>query len=406
MSAPRLHNTRKLAHAEKDLKHFSPARIAQPAEQTAHNRSVAGSNPATRTKICLLDLFAGIGGFHLGFKRAGIEIKKSAFSEIDKFAVSVYKRNFPESEALGDVRNINGTAFSELGGKPDIITFGSPCQDLSLAGKRRGLKGQRSGLFFEAIRVIEKIQPKYFIWENVKGAFSSNGGRDFYQVLEAVTNAGYDCQWQLLNTAWFLPQNRERIYLVGYARGAGRPKVFPFGETDAKDFHRNKTEKTIREVAGTQTDRQYASWNGTYLKELIGSDKQGQRVYSVDRASVTLNSGGGGWGANTGLYAIHNLQPRHGKGNGGKGRLMKTADSSYCVNTNNGQAIEMYSGIRKLTPVECERLQGFPDGWTRYGDDGKEISDSQRYKMCGNAVTVNVVEAIARKLFYSEVCYA
>ena len=118
--------------------------------------------------------------------------------------------------------------------RPNIITFGSPCQDFSVAGKRTGLEGQRSSLIGEAIRLITECRPDIFIWENVKGVFSSNDGEDFWAVVQAFTNiGGYRLEWQLLNTAWFLPQNRERIYLIGHlAETGGRFKVFPIGEGD------------------------------------------------------------------------------------------------------------------------------------------------------------------------------
>jgi DNA (cytosine-5)-methyltransferase 1 len=180
-------------------------------------------------KITYLDLFSGIGGFHKGILEAGIKIEKSYFSEVDKYAIQVYKRHFPEAEYLGAVESIRGDKFPQF----DLITFGFPCQDLSVAGKRAGLGGKRSGLFSEAIRIINENKPCYFVFENVKGLFSSNEGNALEIILQAVADIGYDGQWQVLNTSWFLPQNRERIYFVGHPRETSRPEVFPITEGNA-----------------------------------------------------------------------------------------------------------------------------------------------------------------------------
>jgi DNA (cytosine-5)-methyltransferase 1 len=182
-----------------------------------------------------LDLFSGIGGFHLGLVQAGAKIDKCYFSEIDKYATQIYKRHFPDSVELGNIKGVKG---SELG-IIDLITFGFPCQDLSVAGKRAGLEGSRSGLFFEATRIIRECKPSVFVFENVAGLLTSNDGKDFEVVLREIADIGlYECEWQLLNTSWFLPQNRERVYFIGHlANGSGR-KVFPIGETTEVAYDR------------------------------------------------------------------------------------------------------------------------------------------------------------------------
>ncbi len=169
--------------------------------------------------VKLLDLFSGIGGFHLGFERAGFEFDYVGFAEVDKYASAVYKYNNPFAEELGDVKSIRSENLPKI----DIITFGSPCQDFSIAGKRAGAtEGTRSSLIWEAIRLITECKPRVFVWENVKGTFSSNDGADFWAIIQAFTNIGsYRLEWQLLNTRWFLPQNRERLYLVGYTGDRG-----------------------------------------------------------------------------------------------------------------------------------------------------------------------------------------
>ena len=149
----------------------------------------------------LLDLFSGIGGFHLGLEQAGFEFDWVGFSDIDKYANKLYKRRFKDAEELGDITSIRPERLPDI----DLITFGFPCQDLSIAGKRGGLQANRSSLFFEAMRIIRVKRPKNFIFENVKGLFSSNEGQDFDLVLRTIADSGYDGGWQLLNTRWFLP---------------------------------------------------------------------------------------------------------------------------------------------------------------------------------------------------------
>ena len=271
----------------------------------------------------IIDLFSGIGGFALGFQRAGYQFTEHYFSEIDKHAIANYKYNFPHAKYIGDITTLHGGDFTDI----DIITFGSPCQNFSTAGRREGLKGAKSSLIEYAIALIAHIRPGIFIWENVKGAFSSNAGADFWAILQAFANiGGYRLEWQLLNTSWLLPQNRERIYLIGHIAGRSIPGVFPIGEI-AKD-----------------------------------SSKKTRNIYDYSRTIL-----------------------RGYKNSTSTGSFIKTKDNK----------------IRYLTEIECERLQGFPDNWTQYGNYNeiiKPISKTQRYKLIGNAVTVDIVELIAKRL--------
>lgn len=271
----------------------------------------------------IIDLFSGIGGFSLGFQRAGYQFTEHYFSEIDKHAIANYKYNFPHAKNLGDITSIHGGDFTDI----DIITFGSPCQDFSLAGKRAGLAGAKSSLIEYAIALIADIRPSIFIWENVYGVFSSNARADFWAILQALANiGGYRLEFQLLNTKWVLPQNRERIYIIGHLTGRSTPRVFPIGEI-AKDSY-----------------------------------KKTRNIYDYSRTIL-----------------------RGYKNSTSTGSFIKTKDNK----------------IRYLTEIECERLQGFPDNWTQYGDyNGKirRISKTQRYKLIGNAVTVDIVELIAKRL--------
>ena len=330
-------------------------------------------------RINQLDLFSGIGGFHLGFERAGYKVT-SFFSEIDKHAIAVYKHQFPKSTYVGSVTNVRGGNLPRI----DLITFGSPCQDFSLAGKRKGMGGDRSSLILEAIRLIGECRPRVFIWENVKGTFSSNNGEDFSAILQEFANiGGYRLEWQLLNTSWFLPQNRERIYLVGYSTNTKRNwrGVFPIPISTEQNPQLQRQQAN----ACTLTTRYGADGNGSYITE------RQQYAQKIKIKSATRQ----GYEEATEGDSINLSQPnsetRRGRVGKGKANTLETS----C----NQAVIDDYR-IRRLTPIECERLQGFPDNHTSMGNYDREVkpmSNTQRYKQCGNAVTVDVVQAVAKQ---------
>lgn len=354
-----------------------------------------------KKEIDILELFSGIGGFTKGFQEAGYTIKKHRFSEIDKHAIANYKYNFKNAESIGSVTDVSGSGL-----RADVITFGSPCQDFSLAGKRAGMGGARSSLITEAIRLISEIRPAVFIWENVKGTFSSNDGADFWAIIAAFANiGGYRLEWQLLNTSWFLPQNRERIYLVGHATGRSEPGVFPFGESDGLYFEPNENKEKVYENSLTLTAKGNNANVGSFIKVKQISDLlesggkqpyQQNRVYSTDGDMTTLDSD-----PRKNILVKAVLTPgRQEKRQNGR-RLKEDGEPAFTLGCQDVHGVMIGDLIRRLTEIENERLQGFPDDWTKFGDyDGviKEIPKTQRYKLCGNAVTVAVVRAIAERL--------
>ena len=382
-------------------------------------------------KITQLDLFSGIGGFHLGFERAGYKVK-SYFSEVDKHAIAVYQHKFPNSTYVGSVTDVRGGVLPSV----DLITFGSPCQDFSLAGKRKGMEGERSSLILEAIRLIGECRPRVFIWENVKGTFSSNSGEDFAAILQAFANiGGYRLEWQLLNTSWFprTPQNRERIYLVGYSTEPKRNwrGVFPIATNNGQtnESYRKGEGCLITDKRGNLRDSNTASTlcagyhklpsDGDYVGvKQIGTklDSNGgtqpyqqDRVCDADGIVPALNQGKSDliikpnykYEAANELVRRNTLNEGEVKGLDFYNQSVRDVIPTLTDPKHNSQGLFDGYRIRRLTPIECERLQGFPDDHTAFGNyDGevKPMSNTQRYKQCGNAVTVDIVSLVAEQL--------
>lgn len=359
--------------------------------------------------------FSGIGGFEIGIQKAvknwereGQERTRSlqhipsgrnmadlseqsrnwpicvGYSEIDKYAIKVYERQFngirqnqdkpndstnseggtPQlsgrslHQPYGDITKINADELPDF----DCLVGGFPCQAFSIAGKRKGFDDTRGTLFFDLARILRAKQPRLFVFENVKGLLSHDNGNTFKTIISTIDELGYDCQWQVLNSKNHgVPQNRERVIIVGHLRGTSRPQVFPIGETNRTADERLGTQDTPGEVASTVRSR-YGNGTGSHIVAPVltpgrlNKRQNGRRFKEDGEPSFTLNT-----------------QDRHGIYDGMK--------------------------IRRLTPVECERLQGFPDDWTKYGVGNEPISDSQRYKMCGNAVTTNVIHDVFEKIF-------
>ena len=362
--------------------------------------------------IKYLSIFSGIGGFEYGMQQSNKEFECIGYSEVDKYAKSIYKKHFPEHKDLGDATKIRTEELADF----DLLVGGFPCQAFSMAGYRKGFDDTRGTLFFELARILKDKRPKYFLFENVKGLLSHDKGKTFQTILEVLSDLGYDVEWCVLNSKNYgVPQNRERVYIKGHFRGECGGEVLSLRKTGGEFDEKVKLLKNGRQgervlstdgVSQTLAAQSGNSGRQTFISNAkivrvgnyspnnhgggaiihengvsetlsasnskhpitvsqekiisLNGAQQGQRVYDPDGLSVTLCGNGGGQGGKTGLYSVSR-------------------------DTNK---------IRRLTPLECERLQGFPDHWTEDGVDGEKISDTQRYKCCGNAVTTSVITHI------------
>ena len=427
-----------------------------------------------------LSLFAGVGGFDLAAERAGIQVV--AHCEIDKAARSVLRRRFPNALSFDDVRTLTADDLRRADAVPDLICGGFPCQDLSVAGRRAGLAGARSGLFYDIARLAADLRPRWLVLENVPGLLSSNDGRDMGAVLGTLGELGYGWAYRVLDAQHFgVPQRRRRVFIVG-CLGDGAAPVEVLLEPEGSGGDPAAGSQARQELAGTlgggsgsrgwapDTDRMTFLPVATTLlaRQAKGPDSDGEGnlipqvwplalrgredgaeleigeegIYNALRAgdcgssrqsliAHTLTGEGfdaseDGTGRGTPLvphvaptitasWGQNNGQPgnggkdeaviawgissdaidRSGEGDGSPGQragLGITENLSPSLRAMHPQAVASQLAVRRLTPMECERLQGFPDGWT----EGQ--ADSSRYRQMGNAVAVPVVEWILRRL--------
>lgn len=272
------------------------------------------------------------------------------YSEIDPYASAVYQSHFPTHKNYGDITTINTKDLPDF----ELLVGGFPCQAFSIAGKRGGFNDTRGTLFFDVARILGAKRPRLLLLENVKGLLSHDGGRTARTIIATLDELGYDVQWQVLNSKNHgVPQNRERIYIAGHLRGTPRPEVFPLGDCYSQHFQKTNEQG----CASTLTGRNAGGQNrrGNYIiHNVYGGFKEGIREFHDYSPTIRTAAGGG-----------------------------------HIPNVVEG------AKIRRLTPIECERLQGFPDNWTA------GHSDTQRYKMCGNAVTTTTVRDVISRLVYS-----
>lgn len=331
------------------------------------------------------DLFSGIGGFHRGMSLAGHDCVGAC--EIDEYARRIYARHFPETKIWTDITKINPAELPEF----DCLCAGFPCQAFSVAGRRLGFEDTRGTLFFEIARIARQTRPRILFLENVKGLLFHDEGRTFATILKTLDDLGYDAQWQCIDSKYFVPQHRERVFIIGHLRETPRPKVFPVRRTDKKSDGQKPTETLVMLAHTKNKGKRIQERDSTWTLSTNDADfglirlnkpkHQSQTVYDSKGLARTLTSCAGGRFSQTGAYVDHQSD-----------RVYDAAGHGKTLDTNGSGWYKTDSRIRKLTPVECERLQGFPDGWT------EGISDTQRYRCCGNAVTVDVIEWIGKRL--------
>jgi DNA (cytosine-5)-methyltransferase 1 len=306
-------------------------------------------------------LFAGVGGIDLGLDSAELQCKFQV--EIDENCQQTLSHHWPNVPKYTDIKTVSGYDLPPV----DMITFGSPCQDLSTAGKRAGLEGERSGLFYEAVRIIKEMRdktngqyPKISIWENVVGALSSNGGADFGEVLYEMDEAGA-CfsEWSVLDAQYFgVPQRRRRVYLISVYDPAIASRC-PSKILSVNEINRGNSQKIFK---------QWQKNTQKIINSPAGNNEEEHLTVDI----------------------VGPLQARDYKGVGNQyvqeNKLVVELTSSLVPN------------IRRLTPLEYERLMGWPDNHTLNRADGKTNADSTRYKMCGNGVASPVIKWIANQI--------
>ncbi len=390
-------------------------------------------------------LFEGISGFGLAFKRAGANIL--TVCEIDKTCQSVLRRHHPNAEIISDVKTITKDSFNGL--SVSILAGGFPCQDLSVAGQRKGLAGERSGLWFEFIRIIGDHKPRWVVIENVSGLLSSNGGRDFAVILRGLAECGYFVAYRVLDSQYDgVAQRRNRVFLVASLGTASCVEIL--FERDGSQWASPPRREAGERVADSFTvgASQTCGFPGDVVEQsfgLIGNGEYAERPATlrakggdcgggsehliafggnntsgpIDVATACNAHGGTGrldFESETFLVAptLRSNGDAHSGFTAGDGLIVGSREVAQCLTANYGKqpdnsgtalgpnlAINQF-GVRRLTPTECERLQGFPDGWTAFGHDDKPISDSARYRMLGNAVCVPTAEWIARRILRAE----
>jgi DNA (cytosine-5)-methyltransferase 1 len=360
-----------------------------------------------------IELFAGIGGFRIGLEKAGHECVWS--NEIVEKARSIYEYNFKDKPDPRDIRTVQPDEIPDC----DLLVGGFPCATFSVAGRRTGFgtEDTRGTLFFEICRLLSSKRIPYLFLENVKGLLNHDKGRTFGVIIASLDELGYDIQWECVNSKNFgVPQNRERVFIVGNLRGHPRPKVFPIGrcfaENDSKEHETQGEGKRIHSVYLPTLDAHYYKGGGTRAVIDEGSESksngyvratQWRRTHFRDikgnyTPTLTANMGTGGNNVpyiNSQVRAV--LTPdREEKRQNGR-RIKNHNEPSFTVTAQDRHGVIVGSTLRKLTPLECERLQSLPDNWTKWYADGKLVGDAQRYERCGRSVTVNVIYEIAKR---------
>ena len=328
--------------------------------------------------------FSGVGGFDLGFERAGMSVLWQA--EIDKWSRRVLRGHWPNAAIYDDVRAVNAEA------KPvDLLCGGFPCQDLSVAGKRAGFKGERSSLFFEFARIADELRPRWIVLENVVGLLSSAEGRDFGILLSTLAEIGYgDLAWRVVDARFFgVPQRRRRVFIVGCLGDDGERAVRALGAGGEGNLEAGECSWQgatagavggVGGVGGVMTERLAKCL--TTSNERLDSETESFVVETATATSFAQNQRG---------------EPRESD----IAAQLTTGGGLRTTDVEGGVYVgHRGSSVRRLTPTECERLMGWPDGWTAV--DGDKTPDGRRYAACGNGVVANVSEWIGRRIMAIE----
>ena len=422
-------------------------------------------------------MFTGIGGFELGIEQATDgEWECIGYSEIDKYSIETFEKHYPEIKNYGDATKIDADGLPDF----DLLCGGFPCQAFSIAGKRGGFDDTRGTLFFDVARVIKAKRPKALLLENVKGLLSHEKGETFRTIIQTLDELGYEVQWMVLNSKFHgVPQNRERVFIIGSLRGSSRPEILPLGESDKGDVDKNQTsatitssykkgvrnefvkvhnmqprnpnrpslvkicpcgskklfqaccgtpagsghlsrdnisycldgsnvsnavefkEKEIRkdDISPCLATRKHSTTDPSTMPNLVinkairrSGDLGKQKIYTSDiMGTLCANPSSDGVPMIGAARKAQRNIPKAERSYDEQQLEIRKDGVSNTVTSVEKDNYGVGSSIRRLTPTECERLQGFPDNWT------EGVSDTQRYKQCGNAVTVNVIKALIHK---------
>jgi len=370
----------------------------------------------------VLSLFSGVGGMYLDLERAGHTIV--AMCEIDPHARSILKHHWPDVPIHDDVTTLDA---KEYRGRIDLVAGGSPCQDLSVAGQRQGLDGQRSGLFWHQCRIADTTAARWVLWENVPGALSSNNGHDFAAVLWGLTgtlprvpDGGWRtggvvvgpkrwAVWRVLDAQYFgVAQRRRRVFVVAGAGVPCRPEIL---FESASMFGSVAPSRTAGEAVAAFTstgvgtcgadDNQGQAGHlipSTFVKVIRSGarDENGElppEVWDHRTTAPTLNQFDNNSETRATVLAVHQNQ---------RGEI-NTSDIAYSLNAGGGKPGQGHQvvhtdAVRRLTPIECERLTSLPDNWTLTRHDGTQQADSHRYRQIGNGVVSNITQWIGQHL--------
>ena len=368
-----------------------------------------------------VSLFSGIEAATVAWKPLGWE--PACFAEFDEFPSAVLAERYPEVPNIGDVTKMNWKKYRS---KVDLVVGGSPCQSFSIAGKREGLQGE-SGLMFEYIRAVREIRPRWFLWENVPGALSSENGEAFRQLLSEMDKLGYGLAWRILDAQFFgVAQRRRRLFHVGHLGACPPVGVLIEPESMRGDLESSAEKRaSLAEEAGRSPRSAGFKYHQGAGAGGVGAEPEQSPTLTADWHNPADNNGRpqrqhgdrirhgghaqGGRRRAVGLpVSACTLLVRCGCAGGGKGALVSD-EVSLTLSTSNTQTLFSEEGgdmvVRRLTPRECERLQGFPDDWTKIPYRGKpadECPDGPRYKAIGNSMAVPVMRFIGERIAMAE----